>query len=100
MALIRRGSFVYAYRSVKRDGRVRRIYVGSGPVALLAEQQAQRERSERQAARKAHRQAVASTIARLQAVTDLVSRASQRLDRHFSLAMAFCGWQLHHRSWR
>src|SRR4051812_11901953 len=100
MALKVKGNQIYCYRSVRRGGRVTGVYVGAGPVALLAEAEAVRERDERRAARDAHRRDVGATIAGLEAVSRAVSDLSGRVDASFRRAMIYCGYYQHKRQWR
>jgi hypothetical protein len=44
-----RGGGRYYYRVVRDDGRVRRLYLGNGPVAELSAREAELRRAERQA---------------------------------------------------
>ena len=100
MVLKYRGSNTYCYHSVKRDGQVHVLYMGSGQVALLAEQAFERDRAERRAAREARLRAIASTIADLRNVQRQVTGVIAQIDVLFVQAMNHCGWSRHNRGWR
>jgi hypothetical protein len=100
MVLEIRGNKVYGYRSVRRDRRVTRKYLGAGEVAVLAEQFAESERAEKRAAREASQRAVRATIAQLEAPGWWTSRFSERIEPLFKRAMKYCGYYVHKRQWR
>jgi hypothetical protein len=80
MVLEVRGNKIYGYRSVRRDGRVTRKYLGAGEVAILAEHFAEWARAEKCAAREASQRAVRRAIAELESPGVWVSRLSERID--------------------
>jgi hypothetical protein len=87
----------YYTRSKKVNGRVRREYVGSGPVAQLAAQLDAIKRQERQAERAARiaiqeeMQALEAPLTELNDLTNLIARA----------ALLATGYHQHHRGeWR
>jgi hypothetical protein len=96
MSLKHRGMNVYCYRSVRRDGRAGREYVGSGPYAVLMHAEAGNARADRRALRRAADRFVSG----LKAVTRLVARVSARVGKSFAAAMTYCGWRAHKREWR
>jgi hypothetical protein len=94
------GDRPYAYRSVRRDGRVVTEYVAAGPAALLAEAEAAKDRAFRRKLRRADRRVARAAVAGLERVGRLVARLSDRVDRHFREAMHRCGWYAHRWAWR
>lgn len=49
MAWEQRGAQTYYYRSVKRGGRVHKVYMGKGPFVAMLVEEVEQERAERQA---------------------------------------------------
>jgi hypothetical protein len=78
MAWEARGGSRYYYRVVRDGGRVRRLYLGNGPVAELAARDVELRRAERQArARSQTRLEAAEAASReLAELADLLARAA------------------------
>src|SRR5262245_41745978 len=55
MRLVIRGNGIYAYRSVRRNGKVTSEYLGSGLVAMLRAEDAEEEAEAKEAARESLR---------------------------------------------
>ena len=93
MAWEARGGSRYFYKVSRDGGRVRRLYLGTGPVAELAAQDAELRRAERQArARSQARLEAAEAASReLVELADLLARA----------ALVAAGYHRHDRgAWR
>lgn len=100
MCIELRGTGKYAYLSVRRGSRVTRVYLGSGPLADMAERLLELEREKRREAREAERRAVRRMIDRLEAPRRWVAELSARVDQLFKQAMKARGYYQHKRQWR
>jgi hypothetical protein len=96
MAWDRREGRAYYYRSVRENGRVRRQYVGTGPLAELAAFSDERDRRERQARRDAEQQA------RYELETALapIEEACEVLDLAIRAVLLTLGFHQHKGTWR
>ena len=93
MAWKRRGNRLYYYRIVRERGKVRAIYVGTGPEAEALHAEAERQRIER-CTQQRHREALTTHTASPQ---QLNTSSSLLTDAAFLLA-GF--WQHAHGDWR
>src|SRR5262245_21138500 len=100
MALRIRGTKIYCYRSVRRDGRVTSEYLGAGPFAIAVEAQAERQRDEQRTLREAKGRAVEKWISSNRAIEDQVDDLSKHIGEQFNDAMMFCSFYRHKREWR
>lgn len=84
---------VYAYRSVRRNGRVDRLYLGAGTVALAATQALEEERSEKQRAKQEARDLIDGHEAAIRSMSEVV-------DGIVATALLCRGWVKHNRGYR
>ena len=88
-----RGGGRFYYRVVRDDGRVRRLYLGNGPVAELAVRDAELRRAERQAR--------ARSQARLEAAEAASRELAELTDLLAQVALMAAGYHRHDRgNWR
>ena len=93
MAWETRGGGRYYYKVSRDDGRVRRLYLGNGPVAELAAQDAELRRAERQAR--------ARSQARLEAAEAASRELAELADLLAQVALMAAGYHRHDRgNWR
>ena len=93
MAWEARGGCRFYYRVVRDDGRVRRLYLGNGPVAELAARDAELRRAERQAR--------ARSQARLEAAEAASRELAELADLLVRAALVAAGYHRHDRgNWR
>jgi hypothetical protein len=96
MSLITKGNCLYYSRSVRWNGRVTSLYLGSGLLAKLAAQEFEDLRAEDRADRqRRHEQHLADQAAERPLIE--LSQATTALVR---LVMQAVGYRLHHRQWR
>ncbi len=93
MAWEARGRGRYYYKVSRDNGRVRRLYLGTGPVAELAAQDAELRRAERQAR--------ARSQARLEAAEAASQELAELTDLLVKVALVAAGYHRHDRGkWR
>ena len=93
MAWEARGGGRYYYKVSRDGGRVRRLYLGNGPVAELAAQDAELRRAERQAR--------ARSQARLEAAEAASQELAELTDLLAQVALVAAGYHRHDRgTWR
>ena len=93
MAWETRGGGRYYYKVSRDDGRVRRLYLGTGPVAELAVRDAELRRAERQAR--------ARSQARLEAAEAASQELAELADLLVRAALVAAGYHRHDRgNWR
>ncbi len=88
MAWEKRGNLFYYYRSVRCDGKVKKVYYGSGLTGRLAADMVARHQAERKAARLAHR-AMQEQISKAVALNEELGRACDLLAAASLLAAGF-----------
>ena len=96
MAWERRGGRQYYYRTVRENGRVGKVYVGTGPLARRAAHEDERRQREKDR-RRARRQSLLARLLEAEALADtereaFTRRAEQMLDE--------AGYHYHRGSWR
>jgi hypothetical protein len=93
MAWEARGSCRYYYKVSREGGRVRRLYMGRGPVAVVAARDAELRRAERQAR--------ARSQARLEAAEAASRELADLADLLAKAALVVAGYHRHDRgAWR
>jgi len=98
MAWERRGkTTTYYYRSVRRDGRVRKQYLGQGPAAHKAAKEAAVERENREAGNRLISREAMKTALALQ-LTEQVEMFSRSLMEAVLLGAGF--WRQNYGRWR
>jgi hypothetical protein len=86
----------YFYRSVRVNGRPRKLYLGAGPAARAYA----RQEAERRARRRSERAALHAEQART-APADLAFQGARTLvDLLVRASLVLSGFHLHHREWR
>ena len=96
MAWERRGSKSYYYRSVREHGRVRKVYVGSGPVA----RQAAAADQEHALADRRRRERTATLRDAILAIDVVASRGREEFIERASRFLEEAGYHYHRGSWR
>ncbi len=93
----RRGKEMYYYISERRDGRVRKVYVGKGRIAAMAAANVAKRR-ELRIAEKAQVMEAATSVAAADQATELLSRECESL---LAAMMVLAGFhQENGRTWR
>ena len=93
----RRGKELYYYVSERRDGRVRKVYVGKGPIAALAATNVAKRR-ELRIAEKAQVTDAATSVAAADQATELLSQECESL---LAAMMVLAGFHRENcRAWR
>ena len=98
MALVYRGinKLPYYYKTIRDGKKFRCEYLGGGEVAL----ELARQDVETREARESRQREVEAKIAKLDTFQQTLNRLFERTDESFNKAMKYCGFELHHRSWR